>query len=105
MFRDLLVLAKNKLAKCSEEDVKRLNADEAYLFDFTHDEGDAYRAEYKDCRVLLIPKRNIGSVLIKYYYKPKDSNKADEVIKDTWGKIAFKDQSYFEGLKGVIHPY
>ncbi|QQD11929.1 hypothetical protein [Sphingobacterium sp. UDSM-2020] len=105
VFRDILVLAKKKVEKCAIEDVNKLNADEAYLFDFTHDQGDNYRGEYKDCKVLLMHKRNIGSVLVKYYYKPKDSVKADMVIKDTWGKIAFKDQSYFDSLNGVIYPY
>ncbi|QQD11928.1 hypothetical protein [Sphingobacterium sp. UDSM-2020] len=105
VYKKFLILAKNKVEKCAIEDVNKLNADEAYLFDFTHDRGDEYRGEYKDCKVLLMHKRNIGSVLVKYYYKPNNRTKADKVMKDTWGKIAFKDQSYFDSLNGVIYPY
>src|SRR5690606_24126498 len=54
-----LVLAKGVPHQYSTEESQKLNADEGYIFDFSHDRDDLYRGKYKDCKVLLIHRRNV----------------------------------------------
>lgn len=94
-----------KYEKLSDSLLVKLNADEAYSFDFSHAENDLYRGVYRDCKVFLVHKKNVGSYLIKYYYKEEEKERLDEIIKNSWGKIAFQDGSYFESLGVNIIPF
>lgn len=91
--------------KVSDLLVAKLNADEAYSFDFLHADNDLYRDEYKKCRVLLIHKKNVGSYLLRYYYKDKDKIRIKEIIENLWGKIAFRDKYYFAEKGDNIIPF
>jgi len=104
-YKRFLTLAKDIPYKYSLEEVQKLNADEAYLFGFSHDKDDLYRGIYQHCKVVLFHKRNLGSVILKYYYKPKDIERVDRLIESTWGQIAFKDKAFFDSLEGKIYPY
>lgn len=100
-----LALARFTPYQCTVSETSELNADEAYIFDFSHDRDDLYRGKYKDCKVLLIHRRNVGSMILKYYYKAKDKEKVEAMIKDTWGQIAYRDKAFFDSLEGRFYPY
>jgi len=103
--RRFLALAKDTPYKCPQAKTGKLNADEAYVFSFSHDKDDLYRGVYRDCKVLVFHKRNLGSVIIKYYYRPQDNKKVKDVMESTWGEIAFKDKAFFDSLDGKVYPY
>lgn len=104
-YKRFLTLAKDSPYKYPTSATQKLNADEAYLFSFSLDKDDLYRGIYQDCKVVLFHKRNLGSVILKYYYKAKDRAKVDRVIEGTWGQIAFKDKAFFDSLEGKIYPF
>lgn len=104
-YRRFLTLARDIPYKYPLAAVRRLNADEAYLFNFSLAEDDLYRDIYRDCKVVVFHKRNVGSIILKYYYKSGDKEKADRVIESTWGQIAFKDKAFFDSLEDKVYPF
>lgn len=104
-YTKYLINSKGKYKKISKSDLRKLNADEGYWFDFSHHLDDLYRNDYQDCKVYLIHKKNVGSILIKYYFKPKDRHKLNELIKNTLGQIAFYDESLLDQLGNTAYPY
>lgn len=104
-YKKYLVNSTDQYEVVSKKLLQKLNADEGYLFDFSHDSDDLYRDEYRDCKVLIVHKKNIGSFILKFYYKPTGKKKINKFIKKTWGQIAFKDLTYFSQFKENIFPY
>lgn len=100
-----LALARFTPYQCTVSETSELNADEAYIFDFSHDRDDLYRGTYQDCKVIVFHKRNVGSVIVKYYYRSRDGEKVDRLMESTWGKIRFRGRAFFDGLEGRFYPY
>ena len=104
-FKKYLKLAKGSVHKILDRALSKVNADEGYVFDFSHDKGDFYRKEYQYCRVVLLNKKNVGSILLKYYYLDRDKHEIDHIIQQTLGDISFLSQEYLDTNKYRIYPY
>lgn len=103
-FKQYLTLAKNQAAPIPAKKLSTLEADEGYIFDFEHQPNDLYRDKYTNCVVVLFNKKNVGAVILKYYYQG-DRNKAIKAIEQTLGLVKFKDAAFFEAKANDIWPY
>lgn len=104
-YKKLLVLSKRNFSPLSLERLKPLNADEGFSFDFEYPVDDAYRKQYTQCKVMLVHKTNVGSCILRYYYKPQDRCKVDVAIESTWGEIGFQNNQFFKKLGNDFYPF
>jgi len=103
-FKQYLTLAKSEVNQLPREKLSILGADDGYIFDFEHQRNDLYRDKYSDCIAVVFHKKNIGSVILKYYYQD-DRKKAVKAIEQTLGWVKFKDASFFSTNAGTVFPY
>ena len=103
-FKKYLLLAKSTPTKIPIEKLAKLNADQGYIFDFEHPAKDLYRDKYAKCRVVLLHRNFLGTVLLKYYYHGSEE-KVNQAIQQTWGFLKFRELDFFSKNSSAIFPF
>jgi hypothetical protein len=103
-LKKYLTLAKAPPIGLTSQQLKILNADQGYLFDFEGLANDLYRGQYRKCKVILLHKNNLGTVLLKYYYL-SGTKDVEKLISKTLGLVKFKDKSSVLNASTNINPF
>ncbi|WP_256004893.1 hypothetical protein [Pedobacter deserti] len=103
-FKKYLALSAGTPRKLSKALLQEVSADDGYIFNFKHAEDDLYRTEYQDCIAVLLHKLDVGSIIIKYYFKGNEES-ARAAVETQWGFVRFQDNDYFESHKANIFAF
>lgn len=103
-FKKYLTLTRKAPIALTRAQLETLNADKGYIFDFESSADDLYRDKYRKCKVILLHKNNLGSILLKYYYLSNGQN-VDQIISKTLGFVKFSGKDLTASHKTEAFPF